>query len=198
MVWNTVSREMSRTLLFIRHSAVQIDPEKPAREWPLSEDGRSRTRRLVPQIASHKPACIITSEESKAVETGQIIAAELNLPWQTAPNLHEHDRQGVPFLADKEEFETAVARFFRHPDQLIFGNETANQVLERFDTAVHALIATYPTDTLAIVTHGTVLTLFLAYYNQIDPLTFWKKLKLPDFFVVTLPNFTFHVSRFTL
>ena len=91
----------SKYLLFIRHSAVQIDLEKPSREWPLSEDGRSRARQLTLQIADHNPTRIITSEEAKAVETGQIIANELDIPWQTAPGLQEHDRQGVPFLADK-------------------------------------------------------------------------------------------------
>ena len=177
---------------------MQIDLEKPSREWPLSEDGRSRARQLTLQIADHNPTRIITSEEAKAVETGQIIANELDIPWQTAPGLQEHDRQGVPFLADKEEFITAVTRFFHHPDQLVFGNETANQACVRFDTAVHQLIDKYPTETLAIVTHGTVLALFLTHYNQFDPIPFWQVLQLPDFLVVTLPDFTFHVSRFTL
>jgi len=132
----------------------------------------------------------IASEENKARETGQIIAETLAIPWQTAANLHEHERHNVPYFATKKEFETAVAHFFTHPDTLVFGDETADQARERFDTAVRHLVTAYPTDTLIIVTHGTVLTLFLAHYNDFPPLPFWLKIKLPDLFVVTLPGMT--------
>ncbi|MCB9422840.1 MAG: histidine phosphatase family protein [Ardenticatenaceae bacterium] len=182
------SIRVNRKFLFIRHAAVAVDPAVPAREWSLSSDGRSRTRSLAPQLTPYDLTRIITSDESKARETGQIIAETLGLPWQSAPNLHEHNRQGAPFFTSKEAFETAVARFFDNPDTLVFGNETANQTFARFDTAVRHLLAVYPNDTLAIVTHGTVLTLFLAHYNQFTPFPFWQKLQMPDFFVVTLPD----------
>lgn len=183
-----ISGFTDKKLLFIRHSAVQIDPAKSAREWLLSADGRSRARQLAPQLIPHTPTRILTSDESKARETGQIIADELGLPCQAVPNLHEHDRQGAPFFTSKEAFETAVARFFNNPDTLVFGNETANQAFERFNTAVHRLIADYPEDTLAIVTHGTVLTLFLAHYNPFASFPFWQNMQLPDLFVVSLPD----------
>ncbi|MCP4428146.1 MAG: histidine phosphatase family protein, partial [Chloroflexi bacterium] len=94
----------------------------------------------------------------------------------------------------QEDFLTAVARFFAQPDQLVFGDETANEARVRFDTAVRQLIAQRPNDdktssnTLAIVAHGTVITLFLAHYNNFAPIPFWQNIKLPDFFVVTLPD----------
>ncbi len=179
---------MGEKLIFIRHSSVQIEPGIPSPEWPLSEDGRSRARNLAHQLITYNPTRTITSQEPKARQTGQIIAGELSLPWLSAPDLHEHDRQGVSFLESKEAFETAVTRFFDNPNTLVFGNETANQALKRFDTAVHHLIATYPADTLTIVTHGTVLTLFLSHYNQLAPFPFWQKLQMPDFFVVNLPD----------
>jgi broad specificity phosphatase PhoE len=181
-------RLMGQKLICIRHASAQIEPGIPSREWPLSEDGRSRARNLAHQLITYNPTRIITSQEPKARQTGQIIAGELGLPWQSAPNLHEHDRQGVPFLESKEAFVTAVARFFNNPDILVFGNETANQTFERFDMAVHHLIATYPGDTLAIVTHGTVLTLFLSHYNQFAAFPFWQNLQLPDAYIVTLPD----------
>ena len=189
---------MAQKLIFIRHAAVEIDPTVPSNEWRLSANGRSATRRLASQIILHNPSRIITSTEPKAAETGQIVAAELGLPCQTVPNLHEHERSSVGYFASKADFETAVAHFFAHPSQLVFGDETANQARDRFDTAVHTLLAAGPNETLAIVTHGTVLTLFLAHYNQFAPVPFWQTLHLPDFFVVNRPDFTFHDSRFTL
>ncbi len=175
-------------LLFVRHAAVQINPTQPANKWPLSKDGRSLARQLAPKIAAHSPSWIVASEEQKARDTGQIIAAELGVPWQTAPDLHEHDRHGAPFYDSREQFLNIVAEVFANPDELIFGNETAVQARERFDTAVHHLITAYPTDTLVIATHGTVLTLFLAHYNSFLPFPFWQNLKLPDFVIVRLPD----------
>jgi broad specificity phosphatase PhoE len=195
---------MAQKLIFVRHAAVEIDPAVPSNEWRLSDNGRSLTHHLIPQIAVHNPTRIITSSENKARETGQIIADVLGSSCQTAPNLHEHERSRVGYFEHKADFVTAVHHFFTHPNQLVFGDETANQARERFDTAVHHLIAQHPHDanvsseTLAIVTHGTVLTLFLAHYNQIEPFHFWQTLELPDYFVVSLPDFTFHESRFTL
>ncbi len=182
---------MSKSLLFVRHSAVEIDANVPSREWGLSVNGRLLIQQLAPQIASHTPTRIITSTENKAIETGQIIADALNIPWQTAPNLHEHERSKVRYFESREDFETAVARFFAQPDELVFGDETANQARNRFDTAVHTLIAQYPTDTLAIVTHGTVLTLFLSHHNpQLAPFAFWRNLPLPCKVVVSIPAMT--------
>lgn len=181
-------RLMGTKLILIRHSLVHIEPGVPSREWPLSEDGRSRAQHLAPQLIPYNTTRIITSDEAKARQTGQIIADALALPWQSAPNLHEHDRQGTPFFSGKAAFETAVSRFFHHPDTLILGNETAHQAFTRFDTAVHHLLAAHPNDTLAIVSHGTVLTLFLSHYNLFAPFSFWQKLQMPDFFVVDLPG----------
>ncbi len=186
---------MGSRLIFVRHAAVQIDPHVPGREWRLSTDGRSRARQLASQLIPYNPTRVFTSEEPKARETGQIVANELGLPWQTAPGLQEHNRENVPFFDSRGAFETAVARFFTQPDQLVFGNETANQALERFDTAVHHLIAANPNDTLAIVSHGTVLTLFLAHYNQFDPLPFWQNLQLPDCFIVFPPGMKLQRDR---
>ncbi len=175
-------------LIFIRHSAVQIDPERPSHEWLLSADGRARCRQLVPALGICRPTRIIASQEGKAVETGCIMAQELGLPWQTAPNLHEHDRVGAPYFDSQEAFHAIIAQLFRRPDKLVFGNETANQALHRFETAVRQLLHQFPEDTLAVVTHGTVLTLFLARYNQISAFPLWQKLTLPCLFVVSLPQ----------
>jgi len=177
-----------RNVILIRHSAVTIEVGVSARAWQLSENGRCRTQKRTSQIADHHPTRIITSEENKAVETGQILAEALGIPWQTAVNLHEHERRTVPYFTSREEFETAVARFFARPDELVLGEETANQARNRFETAVHTLIVQHPADTLAIVTHGTVLTLFLAHHNNFSPFPFWQQLSLPDFFVSTFPS----------
>ncbi len=180
---------MQPYLILVRHAAVHIDPSIPSLEWPLSADGRSRCHSLAPQIQPYTPTRFITSHEPKARETGQILADLLGVPCASAAGLQEHDRSGVPYFANKVDFETAVANFFARPDELVFGGETAVQARNRFATAVQQQLGTYPQDTLAIVAHGTVLTLFLCHHNPLlEPLPFWQSLALPCAFVVTLPE----------
>lgn len=180
---------MNQRLLLIRHSAVQIEPEKPAHEWTLSDEGRARCRRLARQLASHQPTTLVTSTEAKAAETGQILAAEWGIPWHTTPNLHEHDRQGLSYFTNKAAFEAVVADFFARPDELVMGRETAEQARERFETAVSQTLSYYPDDIVAIVAHGTVLTLLIAHHNPVlSPFPFWQTLTLPCAFVLSRPD----------
>ncbi len=186
-------------LVLIRHAAVQISPNVPAVEWQLSANGRTLTRQLASQLIPYHLNRIITSTEPKARETGQILAGELGLPRQTAVNLHEHDRQGVPFFEQREDFVTAVTRFFTQPDELVLGRETAVQARERFATAVTRLITAHPQENLAVVAHGTVITLYLCHTNpSIDPIAFWKKLTAPAAFILALPQKTLKRSVYSI
>jgi broad specificity phosphatase PhoE len=112
----------------------------------------------------------------------------LELSFETAPGLHEHQRGVVHKLGSKEEFEAQVRRFFELPDQLVFGGETANQVHARFSTAIANVMARHPTGHLAIVSHGTVMTLFIARATGLEPLPFWRSLGLPALAVLSLPE----------
>lgn len=180
---------MTRQLILIRHSVVEQQPNLPSKQWRLSANGRLLAAALAPKIAPYHPTRFITSTEPKAQETGQIIADLLNVPYISAANLHEHDRIGASYLPNKAAFAALVERFFREPEVLVFGRETAVQAQTRFINAVNTIMTTYPDDTIAIVTHGTVLTLFAAYHQpQLDTITFWKNLALPCAFVTNLPD----------
>ena len=178
-----------RKLILIRHSAVTQDPTLSSHQWRLSAAGRARAQALAAHIAPHHPTRFITSEEPKAIETGHILAEALGNPCTTTPGLQEHDRTGVPYFHSPAEFEAAVIQLFEQPNELVFGQETADQACHRFTRAIHTLLAQHPTGNLAIVTHGTVLTLFLTHHNpHLDSIPFWRSLKLPDLVVVSLPD----------
>ncbi len=184
--------DATRCLLLIRHAAVQVEPAFPPDRWHLSAAGRASCQLLAAQIERYQPACFVTSREPKAQETGQIIADCLNLPWHTAENLHEHDRRGMPYFEDKQAFEAAVIQLLTGPeDELLLGQETAGQARRRFDRAIREVLGQRPVENIAIVSHGTVITLFLRAYNPaLSPVSFWRSLKLPDYLVVSLPDFT--------
>lgn len=165
--------------LFIRHARPEIDPQLPAGQWPLSAEGQQQTLALAQQLTTVGLTHIITSTEQKAIETGRIIATQLGLPLLTAPNLHEHDRTDVPFQSETQ-FQQAIRDLFAYPDQLIFGRETANQALTRFSQAVKELLAMFPAGKIAIVAHGTVISLYVAACSGRDGYTLWQSLQQPD------------------
>jgi broad specificity phosphatase PhoE len=182
-------RDVTR-LILIRHSAVLVDPNVAAAQWLLSTNGRSRCHQLADQLRAYRPTRFITSDEAKAVETGQIVAAQLGLPCTIEADLHEHNRAGLPFFEDKAAWATAVSQFFAHPDQPVLGEETAVQARERLERALARLQQQYPDDRLALVSHGRILTAFISYYNAaVDSFSFWQSLTLPCAFILNAASY---------
>ena len=176
-------------LLLVRHSLPHIDPNRPANEWSLSEEGRRRCQPLAARLSTYRPDAIVSSLEHKAIETAEIVAGRLGLSVATALDLHEHDRRTAPHLS-AEQFEASVAALFAHPAQRVFGAETADQAHRRFAQAVEKVARDRAGQTVAIVAHGTVITLFVSRLTGSDPLAFWKHLGLPSFVVLSLPEWT--------
>ncbi len=176
-----------KNLILVKHSLPKIVSAIPAREWRLSKSGQVRCEALAEKLESYVPDVIISSVEPKAIETAEIIAGQLNKPLSTFEGLHEHDRTGVDFL-DQESFETKVNDFFVHPDRLVLGKETANQAVERFSKALASVEVEHPNKNIVIVAHGTVITLFVEKFNDLEAFSFWRSLDLPSFVVLSLPQ----------
>lgn len=174
-------------LVLVKHSLPEIIPTTPAKEWQLSKAGRVRCKALADHLAPYFPDVLISSLEPKAIETAQIAAHRLNKPYYTHEGLHEHDRTGVDFLG-REQFEAKVKEFFLHPDRLVFGKETAAQAVERFSKALTAVEVEHPNKNIVVVSHGTVITLFVEKISNLDSFSFWRSLDLPSFVVLSLPQ----------
>ena len=175
-------------LILVKHSAPAVVPGVPAREWRLSGLGQQLCDRLADRLAPYRPAVVVTSREPKAEETGHYTGALLGVPVHAADGLHEHERRTVAFIGDQEQFETTVALFFAAPDTLVFGEETATQAHARFAAAVDSILAAYPDQTVVIVAHGTVISLWLAHQAGLAPFPLWQRLGLPSFVVLARPD----------
>jgi broad specificity phosphatase PhoE len=174
-------------LILVKHSLPEVVSTVPAKEWRLSQSGQLRCKALAEKLASWLPDVVISSTEPKALETAQIIANHLDKPFSMFEGLHEHDRTGVD-LVDKEQFETRVNDFLKNPDKLVFGRETAGQSLARFTKALASVEFEHPNKNIVVVAHGTVITLFVDKFNKIEAFSFWRKLDLPSFVVLSLPQ----------
>ena len=158
-------------LLLIRHAETRQDPSVPSSQWHLTERAYAACDNLAKRSRERSLNRIITSEEFKAKETGRVLAEHLNIPWNTAPNLHEHERVGVPYM-EQVVWLGQLESFFKSSDDLILENETSVQARQRFDSAVRGVLRAHPNEPLAVVAHTSVLALFVAHYNEVDVFSF--------------------------
>ena len=177
-----------RRIILIRHSNPEIQQDQTASHWQLSDLGKCRARALSPILSHYHPSCVYSSIEPKAVETAAILAGSLNIPSESHNGLHEHERSHV-LWSTRERFASQVAELFARPNELVFGDETADQAVSRFSDAVAKLRENHADDTIAIVCHGTVMTLFVSYWNDIDPFQFWGSLDMPSMVVLSPGSF---------
>lgn len=118
------------------------------------------------------------------METATLVGQELGLPVELVDGLHEHERRDTALLGDAE-FATAVKELFARPHDLVLGRETAAAALARFDAAVSAVLTAVPaTDDVVIVSHGTVISLYVAAHSGVDGWDLWRRLGLPSLVVL--------------
>ena len=106
----------------------------------------------------------------------------------TLRGLEEHHRDSEPFLTNLQQFHEAIDRFFANPGKLTYGTESADQGVERFDAAVESAIDDSDARNIMIVCHGTVISLFLSRQTGISPMDIWRRLNLPSFAAMNLPE----------
>ena len=176
-----------KPLILVRHSLPEVMSNFPAREWPLSVTGTARARSLAERLKTYHPEFIVSSVETKATQTAEIIAASLGQPLQIVEGLHEHDRRDEPFLSPQV-FEAKVREFFEQPQVLVFGNESADQAYRRLQSAIYSVLAAQEENTIVVVTHGTVLSLFVSRLTGIHAFSLWKELGLPAYIAVDVPS----------
>jgi broad specificity phosphatase PhoE len=174
-------------MILVRHAAPLIDPARPSAEWALSHEGRTQAVRLAGQLAQLAPDALFTSPERKARETAAIVASALGLPLQVVDELREHERRDVPFFASQHAFEQALAALFDRPDERAFGSESAAECLARFRRGVARVEACTERQPV-LVTHGTVMSLYLAALNGRDAASLWKQLRPGCFTVLAVDD----------
>jgi broad specificity phosphatase PhoE len=180
---------VKKYLILVKHSLPEIVEGFPANQWKLSEEGRVRARRLAERLIRYQPEVIVSSNEPKAKETAEIIAGKHQLELYVIDNLREHDRRNVSYLS-QHEFQASIREFFQKPGALVFGRETANQSHARFYRAVNSVLKNHANQTVVIVAHGTVISLFISRLTGTSDFSLWNELGLPSFVIIDLQSNT--------
>ncbi|MCY1702801.1 MULTISPECIES: histidine phosphatase family protein [Deinococcus] len=179
---------MSRTLHLVRHAKPALDPARPSHEWHLAPGALDGLPALL-ETLSPRPEVVVCSTEPKAQATAEALAAALGVSCCTMLGLHEQLRYTVPLYSHPSDFQAAMRRFFQCPAEVVSGEESANIARERFTAALHAVMAVHLQSSVAVVTHGTVRSLYVAHANTgLDAYTLWQQQQLLDTLSVEWPG----------
>jgi broad specificity phosphatase PhoE len=177
-------------VILIRHSISQPQPGISAHKWALTAEGQARCAALADQLRIYHIARVATSDEPKALATAQLLAAHLEVatPLVVEPDFRETRRETAPYFDSEGEFHAAIRKAMSAPDQVVFGEEAFSDAIRRFAQALGRLTNIHRSETLAVVTHGTIMSLVLGHLAGLDTFDTWRGLGMPAFAVLT-PNF---------
>jgi probable phosphoglycerate mutase len=148
---------------FVRHAQVVLELDRPASGWRLSPEGGEAAEALARRLAPVPR--VLSSPEPKARATAEPLARLSGVPLELDERLREVERRTN--LPDAEAHRDAVRAYLAGTE--VAGWEGRELALARFAEAVAGL------DDAAVVTHATVLSLFLGYGFR-D----WERIALPD------------------
>jgi len=145
--------------IYLTHPQIRMEPEKPVPKWSLSALGRSRAAQAAALPWASTLRRLVSSDETKALETAEILAGASGVSVEILKSSGENDRSATGFLLP-EEFEAAAHRFFADPDQSFRGWERAVDAQARIVAAVAGVLETHdPALPIAFIGHGGVGTL---------------------------------------
>lgn len=178
-----------RLIVLVKHAQPVLEAAVPPRLWQLSVEGEAQARRLAERLAEFMPLTLVCSKEPKAKRTCEMLSDELRVPLRVIGGLEEIDRPVLP-ISSPDEYQRLNARLFQDLSTPAIGRESGAQALSRLSAALTTAIEASPgTDTLVVVTHGTVIALLVAKHNEMDAMDLWKRLTCPSFVVLALPGF---------
>lgn len=168
-------------LYLVRHAAVTVRPEEPARRWHLSQEGRAAADALSSAHPWPDLSIIYTSAEPKAIATAQRIAAPHGLPVSIERDLREVSRPATMY----NDYPAVVRRYLAGAG--MEGWEPRVEAQRRVRLCVDAIVARHRDGDVAIVSHGLALTLYLSDALSLAEdaaVNLWSSARFPDVAIV--------------
>jgi broad specificity phosphatase PhoE len=153
-------------LRYLTHPQVRIDPAVPVPRWGLSEAGRARVEGFKIAKCLSETGVIVSSGETKALETAAIIAHSLGIAIHVREDAHENDRSTTGYLPPSE-FESVADRFFASPEVSIRGWERACDAQSRIVCVFRHFAKKSDDHDLLMVGHGGVGTLLFCALSKV-------------------------------
>ncbi len=154
---------MPGVLRYLSHPQVAMESDIPVPQWKLSEIGKHRVQRIAGAPVLRATTRLVSSGETKAVETAQIMALEIGLEVEIDDAMGENDRSATGFLPPAE-FQDVANQFFREPHISVRGWERAIDAQVRIVRATLPYLKQAGQGDILLVGHGGVGTLLYCHF----------------------------------
>jgi probable phosphoglycerate mutase len=155
----------------IRHGETDDNVAERVAGWRdslLTDRGRVQAERVATFVAGrYRPVALYASSARRAAETAAQLARRLALPVRHDPDLREMhfgDAEGLLIHELRERFPEVLARAANDEDDEVGwpNGETRTAFYRRARRSLDSIVAAHLGETVAVVTHGGVVSRFLA------------------------------------
>lgn len=152
---------------YVSHPQVAVDPSTPVPRWSLSELGRERAIAGAARPWAADIDRIVTSDETKAIETAQILATASGAELDVRDGIGEIDRSSTGYVSH-ERHEELADELFSRPHESASGWERAVDATDRMLTHLDDLLVPDAGGHVVVVGHGGVGTLLMCHLAGFD------------------------------
>ncbi|MEO4053890.1 histidine phosphatase family protein [Solibacillus sp. CAU 1738] len=176
---------MHTTIYFIRHADSHFVLGKE-RERPLSEEGVLAAGKLVSSLQNVHFDAVFSSPYKRAIQTLDGLVDPVDIILEE--DLRERTLKG-PYKLTAEEIDLAIKQSFENVDYCLDGGESVRQVQYRALPVIFGILENQNYNTVAIGTHGNIMTSIINYFDDTIGYSFWKSTKKPDIHKLVFNSF---------
>ncbi|MFC4777298.1 histidine phosphatase family protein [Paenibacillus sp. GCM10023252] len=151
----------------------------------LSDEGFQAAKKVADLLDSEEIDCIASSTYLRARQTVEYLAERKGLPIREYDELIERPIKGLDYKAPWEELLQAIAKSFNDYDYCLEGGESTKQAQQRAIPVILELLKEYEGKSIAIGTHGNIMTIIMNYFDQTYGFDFWNSTSKPDIYRMT-------------
>lgn len=166
-------------IYFIRHAH---SPYRHGQEKTrgLSKKGQADALRIAEGLKNVPFKAVVSSSYKRAVDTVVPLAKSKNIEIETYDELVERLIKSrdveMPWNIVKE----GIEQSFIDINFSLEGGESTSQAQERAIPIVKLLLKQYESHTIALGTHGNIMTIILNYFDSGIGYAFWEHASMPD------------------
>ncbi len=155
-------------IIFIRHGQTDsnvghlLDTGYPGA--PLNETGLAQAAGLPDRLRDEPIEVVVTSDITRARQTGEPLAADKAVPLITEPGFREIFAGDWEMATEWQGYIDTIASWLTDPTSSMPNGENGVGFIQRYDEAI-ARLESY--DCVAIVSHGAALRTWLGYRGQV-------------------------------
>lgn len=156
---------MKKQIIFMRHACTEYHEKKRVlgiTDIPLNNKGIEMVSACVDNLRKYKIEKVVTSNLTRAYQTGNIISEALNIPICIMPNIDERNQGILEGLTFNE-----IEKRFGRIDGIskIEGREELKTFIDRVKNGIEYICEINKEDTILVVSHCNVLQTFFQVHG---------------------------------